>query len=238
MEMVIRHKRLKANSVSRIKQIARHRFGENCNDIVTFIISTLTNKGMKKLRKNATIDEFIISFPSYIRDEEKLQEVKKFLINRLNEYMQMYYKTKVSIDLTYVIHKETDNLHMHILAICKDKNKNRKLQIKPFVIKNSIVDTLKRYAPDSLEKFYSKSLGTYDLRIIRSLERLLSKEKTEKLIKSMREKNINKHKFKKLYMKYKNNPEELYKLFVEEKIEININLNPHKKNNLNIDFNL
>jgi hypothetical protein len=54
----------------------------------------------------------------------------------------------------------------------------------------------------------------------------------------MREKNINKHKFKKLYMKYKNNPEELYKLFVEEKIEININLNPHKKNNLNIDFNL
>jgi len=229
--MVIRTQKLKIGNIKNLERALRHRMPGSSDEVkeersrVKRKIIEFETRGNNKLRKNASIFEFVISLDGkYKDDKEYLEKVASYFISTLLDELQSNVDEREIIQFITetMFHFDKDNSHVHILFSAKkwnlDKDKYKKIDIKPYQIVNAVEKTLIEFDYESYKRLLTKdkNIGAYDLGIIREIERRIGIENTKELIKIARELNIDKREFKRLFKEYEDNLFELYETLRDE----------------------
>lgn len=196
-----------------------------------------TLRGLKNLRKNASLVEFILAFDRPLSNEEKINEFYKFLqifskITGVNPFIKNK-DGSISINpykVAYFFHSKNGKDHIHILIVPR-KGDGKKVNISPKMFQN----ILQLYLPPEIYhnmlskvKKRKKKLGAYPLWVIRKLETLTQDTKfVKEIVQTCRNFGITKTEFKELFGDLKpSNPQEakrqissILRGILEEKIE-------------------
>lgn len=240
--MIIRTQKLKVGNIKNLERALRHRVKGSSDKVkeerskIKKRILEFELKGNNKLRKNASIFEFVISLEGkYKDDKDYLEKIGNYFISTLLDELQKNVEDEKDI-IQFIVeplfHFDKDNSHVHILFSAKkwnlDKDKYKKIDIKPCQIINAIEKTLIEFDYESYKRLSTKNknIGAYDLGIIREIERKIGVENAKKLVKIARELDIDKREFKRLFKEYEDNLFELYETLNNDFHKIN----PKKSN--------
>ena len=213
--VVVRMQRIKFQN---LKNSLKHRLKgvvppEQFNSKIQSIYENLrigeTLGGLKNLRKNASLVEFVLAFDRPLSEEEKFRELAKFL--------QSFFKTtgvnpflktkdgKTTINphkVAFFFHSKNGKDHIHILIVPR-KDDGKKVNISPGMFR----ELLQLYLPPevyhnmlSKVKKRKKKLGAYPLWVIRKLETLTQDPKfVKELVQTCRNFGVSKTEFKELF---------------------------------------